>query len=88
MTHSISHNQRMIYLAVITIWLLLLITLMSSIVAFDLHRARTRFNESANLRYQQANNQVQIIETILEGFAAMVSVANDPGRERIRSYAQ
>jgi len=61
---------------------------MSSIVAFDLHRSRTDFFETAIQRYQQANNQVQIIETILEGFAAMVSVGNDPGRESIRGYAQ
>ncbi len=88
MAHNISHNQRMIYLVVITIWLLLLITLMSSIVAFDVNRSRTRFNESAGLSYQQANNQVQTTEAILEGFAAMVSVSNDPHRARIRSYAR
>lgn len=88
MTHNISHNQRLIYLAVITIWLLLLITLMSAIVAFDLQRSRTRFTENASLRYQQVNNRVQVIETILEGFAAMASVSHDPGRERVRGYAQ
>jgi len=88
MAHNISHNQRMIYLTVITIWLLLLIMLMSSIVAFDLHRSRTDFFETAVQRYQHANNQVQITETVLEGFAAMVSVSNDRGRGRVRSYAQ
>jgi len=61
---------------------------MSSIVVFDLHRSRTRFSESAGLSYQQVNNQVQTIETILEGFTAMISVSNDPHRARIRSYAQ
>ena len=50
-----SHSQRKIYLAVLTIWLMLLIALMSTIVAFDIHRAKTRFSEEARQRYEQAN---------------------------------
>jgi two-component system, LuxR family, sensor kinase FixL len=88
MNDNISHAQRMAYLSVVTIWLILLITLISSIVTFDLQRARTQFFEKANQLYQQANDRVHIVESILEGFAAMVSVTNDLGRERIRSYAQ
>jgi PAS domain S-box-containing protein len=81
-------NQRMIYRAVIGIWLILLVAVLSSIVALDLQRAATNFNESVNQHYQQANDRVNVIESILEGFAAIVSVTNDPDRERIRSYAQ
>jgi len=88
MDDNIQHTQRFSYLSVVTIWLILLITLMTSIVAFDLQRARTEFFDKANQLYQQADGRVHIVESILEGFAAMVSVTNDLGRERIRSYAQ
>ena len=80
-------SQRKVYLAVVTIWLVLLIALMSTIVAFDLHRAKSRFIEETSQRYQKANDRGHIIESLLEGFAAMISVTNDLGRERIRSYA-
>lgn len=88
MGNNLSHSQRKIYQAVIIIWLILTVTVVSLIVAFDLQRAGTLFKENANLHYQNANNRVHITESILEGFAAMVSVTNDLGRERIRSYAQ
>jgi len=88
MNNNILNNRRRVYLTVATIWLILLITLMSSIVAFDLQRARTHFFEKVNQLYQQVNDRVHIVESILEGFSAMVSVTNDLGRERIRSYAQ
>jgi len=88
MNDNISHNQRRAYLTVVTIWLILLIALMSSILAFDLQRARTHFFEEVHQFYQKANDRVDIIESVLEGFAAMVSVTNYTGRERIRSYAQ
>jgi hypothetical protein len=88
MNNSDLNNQRRVYLTVVIIWLILLITLMSSIVAFDLQRARTHFFEKANQLYQQANGRVHIVESILEGFAAMISVTSDFNRERIRSYAQ
>ncbi|MGB7930674.1 MAG: CHASE domain-containing protein [Gammaproteobacteria bacterium] len=88
MSDNILHNQRIAYRAVVTIWLILLIALMSSTVAFDLQRARTHFFEKTDQLYQQSNGRVHIVESILEGFAAMVSVTNDFGRERIRSYAQ
>ena len=88
MDENIPQTQRITYLSVVSIWLILLILLMSSIVAFDLQRARADFFEKANQLYQQANGRVHIVESILEGFAAMVSVTNDLDRERIRSYAQ
>jgi two-component system, LuxR family, sensor kinase FixL len=89
MDNKLSQNQRKIYLAVVTIWLILLITLMSSIVLFDLQRARTLFLEKAGQQYQEVNNRVHIIESILEGFSAMISVTNDlDDRQHIRRYAQ
>ena len=88
MGKNTSQNQRNIYLMVIIVWLILLATLMSWIVVLDLQRAKTLFLENANLHYQQSSDRVHIIESVLEGFAAMVSVTNDLGRERIRSYAQ
>jgi len=88
MSDNFSRNQRKAYLTVVIIWLVLLITLMSSIVAFDLQRARTHFFEIAHQCYQKANDRAHIVESVLEGFAAMVSVTNYTGRERIRSYAQ
>jgi PAS domain S-box-containing protein len=88
MPDSHPRNQRMIYRVVIVIWLILLLVVTSLIVVLDLQRAAANFNENFNLHYQQANDRVHVIESILEGFTAMVSVVNDPGRERIRSYAQ
>ena len=88
MGNNLSHGQRNIYQIVIIIWLILLVTVICWIVVFDLQRARTLFMENANLHYQESNDKVHIIESVLEGFAAMVSVTNDLGRERIRSYAQ
>jgi PAS domain S-box-containing protein len=88
MGNNSSRNQRNIYRMVIIIWLILLVTVMSWIVASDLHRAKTLFLKNANLHYQQSSDRAHIIESILEGFAAMVSVTHDLGRERIRSYAQ
>jgi PAS domain S-box-containing protein len=88
MGNKLSHNQRKIYQAVIIIWLILFVVVTSWIVVFDLQRARTLFTENANLYYQQSNGRVHIIESILDGFAAMVSATNDLGRERLRSYAQ
>jgi two-component system sensor kinase FixL len=87
MSVNSSRTQRKVYLTVLTIWSILLIALMSTIVAFDLNRAKSQFAENAHQRYEQANDRVHIIESILEGFAAMISVTNDLGRERIRSYA-
>ena len=81
-------NQRIIYRAVILIWFLLFITVTSLVVMLDLRRAETSFKESVNVHFQQASNRVQVIESILEGFAAVVSVENDPGRDRVRRYAQ
>jgi two-component system, LuxR family, sensor kinase FixL len=83
-----TRNQRIIYLAVIIIWLVLLVIVTSSIIVLDLQRAETDFYENTSLHYQQANDRVHIIETILDGFTAMVSVTTDPGRDSIRSYAQ
>ena len=83
-----SRNQRIIYLAVIIIWLVLLVIVTSLIVVLDLQRAETNFYENANLHYQQARDRVHIIESILDGFTAMLSVTTDPGRDSIHSYAQ
>ena len=88
MENSFSQSQPKIYQAVIVIWLIISVTVVSLIIAFDLQRASTLFKENANLHFQKANDRVHIIESILEGFAAMVSATNDLGRERIRSYAQ
>jgi len=88
MANSHSRNQRIIYLVALVIWLLLLLVVTTSVVVLDLQRAKTYFYENANRHYQQANDRVHIIESILDGFTAMVSVATDPGRDSIRSYAR
>jgi len=88
MSGNTAQNQRNIYRAVIIVWSILFAAMMAWIVVLDLHRAKTLFSENANLHYQQTNDRVHIIESVLEGFAAMVSVTNDLGRERIRNYAQ
>ena len=88
MGSNLSYKQRKIYQAAIIIWLILFVTVMSSIVMFDLQRAKMLFMENANLHYQRSNDRVHVIESVLEGFAVMVSVTNDPGREHIRGYAQ
>ena len=84
----LSHSKRNIYHAVIIIWSILTITVLALIVTFDLQRSQTLFKDKANLHYQTVNDRVHIIESILEGFAAMVSVTHDLGTDRIRRYAK
>lgn len=88
MENNLSHNQRNIYRAVIITWSILSVSVVSLIITFDLQRAKTLFKENVNSLYQTANDRVHIIESVLEGFAAMVSATNDLGRQRIRNYAQ
>ena len=88
MSLSFSHNPRKIYRIVVVIWLILFVSLISQIIAFDIQRAEAIFNDHANAHFQQANDRVHINESILEGFAAMVSTSNSHDRTRIRSYAQ
>ena len=88
MSLSFSHNPRKIYRIVVVIWLILFVSLISQIIAFDIQRAEAIFNDHANAHFQQANDRVHINESILEGFAAMVSTSNSHDSTRIRSYAQ
>lgn len=88
MGNDLSRNQKIIYRAVIIVWLILFVMMISLIVAFDLQRAEKFFTENTNLHYQQASDRVHVTESILEGFAAMMSVNHEPGRERIRDYAR
>jgi len=83
-----SKNQRYIYRAVIIVWSILFFGMLSWIVVLDLQRAKSLFYENANMHYQQSSDRVHVIESILEGFSAMVSVTSDLGRDRIRSYAR
>lgn len=77
-----------IYLVVVTIWLLLVAVVMSGIIAFDLQRAEKVFLDNVNALYRQAGERLRINESVLEGFAAMVSATSDLDRRRIRVYAQ
>ena len=86
--NHITQNPRKIYHLVVTIWVVLFFTVMAGIVAVDLQRAEKKFTEHASRHYQQANDRVHINESVLEGFAAMVSTSNSHYRTRIRSYAQ
>jgi diguanylate cyclase (GGDEF)-like protein len=88
MGNNFTHNLRKIYHVVVIIWVILFVTVMSGIVAVDLQRAEKKFAEHANMHLQQANDRVRINESILDGFAAMVSTSNSHDRARIRSYAQ
>ena len=40
------------------------------------------------MHFHQANDRVHFNESVLEGFAAMVSTSNSHDRARIRTYAQ
>lgn len=57
-----------------------------TILTFDLHRAKQAFLDYAH--YQQINTRAQINESTIEGFAAMVSSAQDFDHARIHNYAQ
>ncbi len=87
MVNNFTRNPRTIYHVVVIIWVVLFVAVMSGIVAVDLQRAEKVFADHANQHYQQANERVHINETVLEGFAAMVSTSNSHERARIRSYA-
>jgi len=88
MTISCTNKPRNIYLSVILIWALLLSLVVYAILEFDLQRAEREFIDDVNIHYQQVNTRTQVNESILEGFAAMVSTTQDFDRTRIRSYAQ
>ena len=88
MHNNFTQNPRKIYHVVVIIWVILFVTVMSGIVAVDLQRAEKKFADHANMHLQQANDRVRINESILEGFAAMVSTSNSNDWVRIRSYAQ
>ena len=88
MGSNLEHNPGKIYNVVVIIWVILFVTVMSGIVAVDLQRAEKKFAEHAIMHLQQANDRVHINESILEGFAAMVSTSNSHDRARIRKYAQ
>lgn len=82
------HSPRKIYQIVLVIWLILFAAVISLILAFDIQQAETLFNDNVDARFQQADNRVHINESVLEGFAAMLSAASDLDRTRIRVYAQ
>ena len=88
MSFSFAHNPRKIYQLVMVIWLILSAGVISQIIAFDIRQAETIFNEHANQHFLQANGRVHINESVLEGFAAMISTSDSQNRARIRSYAQ
>ena len=88
MGSSFAHNPRRVYQIVVVIWLLLFVSVISQIIAFDIQRAEAIFNDHANAHFQEANDRVHINESILEGFAAMVSTSNSHDRAGIRSYAK
>jgi len=88
MVETTLNKPRRIYTLVVVIWLILIAVVMYGIVAFDLQRAEKRFGSNANLHFQQVNDRVHVNESVLEGFAAMMSAANELDRTRIRIYAQ
>jgi nitrate reductase cytochrome c-type subunit len=88
MGNNFARNPRKIYQVVVVIWLMLFVTVMSGIVAVDLQRAEKKISDHANMHFQQANDRVHINESVLEGFAAMVSTTHHVDRAHIRSYAQ
>ena len=88
MGNNFTHNPRKIYHVVVIIWVILFVTVMSGIVAVDLQRAEKKFADHANMHFHQANDRVHFNESVLEGFAAMVSTSNSHDRARIRTYAQ
>jgi len=77
-----------IYLLLVTMWLALTAVVTSVIIAFDLQRAEKVFLDTANARYRQVGERLRINESVLEGFAAMVSATTDLDRRRIRVYAR
>ena len=88
MTISCTNKPRNIYLSVILIWALLLSLVVYTILEFDLQRAEREFIDDVNIHYQQVNTRTQINESILEGFAAMISTTQDFDRASIVNYAQ
>jgi len=88
MRFNFAHNPRKNYRLVVVIWLFLVAAVIWQIIAFDIKRAEAIFNDHANMHVQKANERVHINESVLEGFAAMISAANDLDRTRIRVYAR
>ncbi|MBT8438093.1 MAG: diguanylate cyclase [Gammaproteobacteria bacterium] len=88
MNFQFFHNSQRIYQVVVIIWLILFTSVVWQIIANDIQRAKTVFNDHAYMHYQQANERVHINHSVLDGFAAMISAADDVDSARIRIYAQ
>lgn len=88
MDNNFTHNPRKVYHLVVLMWVILFVAVMTGIVAVDLQRAEKKFADHTNMCFQQVNERVRINETVLEGFSAMISAANDMDRTRIRIFAQ
>ena len=84
-----NHMQaRVIYLPVLIMWLLFLLIVMSGIIQSDLNSAKQRFIDSINSHYKQASDRARTNDTVVEGFAALVSTMQELDQQVIRKYAR
>lgn len=81
-------KTKSLYLFVIVAWLILVIVFTSIIVKFSLDDANETFQTKAHNLYHLVNDQVNLNETILDGFAATVDAMGKLDREKIRDYAR
>ena len=74
--------------AILTLWLLILITLSVIIIQSSIRTAEYSFHEKVESLYRQVSDTIKINETLVEGFAASVDAIGPINQSKIRAYAK
>ena len=77
-----------LYLFVVVVWLVLVVVFTAIILDVSINSATENFHAKAMDLYHHVNDQVNINETILDGFAATVDAMGKLDRAKIRDYTK
>jgi len=76
------------YLLIVLVWFVLLAILITFILSNDISKAEQQFQRTADSMFEHLNNNVQTNESIIEGFASLLSSISINDRQRARLYAK
>ena len=82
------YQSKKIYVFIILTWLSLVSVLAVIIVTASIQTAEESFKENSESLFHIVSDQTRTNETILEGFAASVSVIGKIDRDKIQNYAK
>jgi diguanylate cyclase (GGDEF)-like protein len=81
-------NTKPLYFYVVAVWLVLVVMFAAIIIDASIDSAKDSFDTKAVSLYHLINDQVNINETVLDGFAATVDAMGELDRAKIRDYAK